>query len=69
MWRLFMQGHTRKHPTDDGLVSLQFRVHPANVERIKRYVETVEPCDEGAAVRGENHLRGISQTAPLRQYV
>ena len=50
MWRLFMQGHTRKHLTDDGLVSLQFRVHPANVERIKRYVETVEPIDEGAAV-------------------
>jgi DNA-binding XRE family transcriptional regulator len=38
-----MLAHTKKHPTDDGLVSLQFRVHPANVERIKRYVETVEP--------------------------
>jgi len=40
-----MQAHTKKHPTDDGLVSLQFRVHPANVERIRRYVETVEPVD------------------------
>ncbi len=40
-----MQALTKKRPTDDGLVSLQFRVHPANVERIKRYIETVEPVD------------------------
>ena len=40
-----MLAHTKKRPTDDGLVSLQFRVHPANVERIKRYVETVEPVE------------------------
>ena len=41
-----MQAHTRKRPTDDGLVSLQFRVHQVNVERIKRFVESVEPVGE-----------------------
>jgi len=35
----------KKHPTEDGLVSLQFRVHPANVERIRRYVAAVEPAE------------------------
>ncbi len=45
-----MQGHTRKHPTDSELVPLHFMVHPANVERITRYVEKVEPSDEGEAV-------------------
>ena len=40
-----MLAPTKKHSTEDGLVSLQFRVHPANVERIKRFVETVEPAE------------------------
>ena len=45
-----MQAHTRKHPADAGLVPLHFMVHPANVERITQFVETVEPSTEGEAV-------------------
>jgi len=44
-----MQAHTKKHPTD-GLVPLHFMVHPANVERITRFVESVEPATEGDSV-------------------
>jgi DNA-binding XRE family transcriptional regulator len=45
-----MQAHTRKHPTDAGLVPLHFMVHPVNVERIKKFVETVEPVDEEGSI-------------------
>lgn len=38
-----MQAHTKKHPTESGLVPLHFLVHPANVKRITRYVKTIEP--------------------------
>ena len=41
-----MQAHTKKPRTEDGLVTLKFMVHPANVERIKRFVAALEP-DEG----------------------
>ena len=36
----------KRHIEKDGLVALHFRVHPANVNRIKRFVECIEP-DEG----------------------
>lgn len=44
-----MLGHTKKPPTER-LVSLTLKVHPINVERIKRFVEGIEPGegDEGA---------------------
>ena len=45
-----MQVHTRKHPTDAGLVPLYFMVHPVNVERIKKFVESVEPDDDGGRI-------------------
>lgn len=38
-----MQAHTKKRHTNDALVSLKLRVHPNNVERIKRYVAKIEP--------------------------
>jgi hypothetical protein len=41
-----MQAHTKKHPTESGLVSLHFLVHPANVKRITRYVKAIEPDDD-----------------------
>ena len=37
---------TKKHPTEK-LVSLTLKVHPINVERIKKYVASIEP-GEGA---------------------
>lgn len=50
-----MLARTKKRPIDDGLVSLHFRVHPANVSRIKRYVECIEPekGDEGGITADE----------------
>ena len=45
-----MQAHTRKHPTDPGLVPLRFMVHPANVERITSFVESVETTAEGESL-------------------
>ncbi len=45
-----MQAHTKKHLTESSLVPLQFMVHPANVERITRFVKTIEPSGEGITV-------------------
>jgi hypothetical protein len=33
-----------------GLIPLNFMVHPANVERITRFVESVEPVKEGDSI-------------------
>ncbi len=41
-----MQVHTKKHPTESGLVAVHFMVHPANVKRITRFVESVEPRED-----------------------
>lgn len=40
-----MQGLTKKRPTDD-MVTLRLRVRPQNVERIRRYVDSIEATDE-----------------------
>jgi hypothetical protein len=32
---------------------LHFKVHPVNVERIKRYVESVEPVDEEGSITAD----------------
>ena len=48
----------------DGLVSLQFRVHPTNVERIKKFVETVEPVDEEGSISLEEFF---VNTSPVKQ--
>jgi len=42
-----MQAHTKKHPTDD-LVTVQLRVHPANVQLVKRYAAALESGDIGS---------------------
>ncbi len=64
-----MQAHTKKHPTD-GLVSLHFLVHPANVKRITRYVKAVEPeeGDDGSITADEffdKHFAGQSKASVL----
>jgi DNA-binding XRE family transcriptional regulator len=41
-----MQAHTKKHPIESGLVPLHFMVHPANVKRITRFIESVEPGED-----------------------
>lgn len=38
-----MLARTKTRHTDNKLVSLTFKVHAANVERIKRYVQAIEP--------------------------
>lgn len=38
-----MQARTKKPPTSQSLVPLCFKVHPKNVEKIKRYVSSLEP--------------------------
>ena len=50
-----MLARTKKRPTDDGLVSLHFRVHPVNVNRIERYVACLEPemGEEGSITADE----------------
>ena len=48
----------------DDLVSLQFRVHPTNVERIKKFVETVEPVDEEGSISLEEFF---VNTSPVKQ--
>lgn len=63
-----MQAHTKKHRTEKGLVPLHFKVHPANVERIKRYVSSVEPdADEEGSISAEEffdkHFTGQREEA------
>lgn len=41
-----MQALTKKHHTDDPLVSLKLRVHRSNVDRIKGYVAKIEPATD-----------------------
>ena len=41
-----MRALTKKRHTDHERISLHLLVHPANVERIKRYAASIEP-DEG----------------------
>jgi len=53
-----MQEHTKKHRTEKGLVPLHFLVHPANVERIRRYVLSIEPEDQGeGSITAEEFFR------------
>ncbi len=63
-----MQAHTKKHPTETGLVPLHFMVHPANVERIRRYVSSIEPdAGEEGSISAEEffskHFTGQSEGA------
>jgi len=48
-----MQVHTKKHHTNDALVSLKLLVHPGNVERIKRYVSKIEPASSESVTLDE----------------
>lgn len=61
-----MQAHTKKHPTESGLVPIHFMVHPANVKRITRYIKAVEPeeGEEGSITADEffdKHFPGQSK--------
>ena len=42
-----MQARTKKRRTSRGLVPLCFQVQPENVEKIKRYVSSLEQDEEG----------------------
>lgn len=50
-----MLAHTKKRRTKrKGLVSLCFDVHPGNVERIKKYVASIEPDEaEGDSISAD----------------
>lgn len=41
-----MQALTKKPHTENGLVTLHFKVHPKNAERIKQFVEQIEPVQD-----------------------
>ncbi|MDD5286833.1 MAG: helix-turn-helix transcriptional regulator [Desulfuromonadaceae bacterium] len=63
-----MQVHTKKHPTESGLVPVHFMVHPANVKRITRYIESVEPGEgtDGSITAEEffdKHFSGQSKAS------
>lgn len=48
-----MQELTKKPPTESGLVPLCFMVHPANVKRITRYVQSIEPEGNDGSMTAE----------------
>jgi len=52
-----MQGLTKKRPTDD-MVTLHLRVHRQNVERVRRYVDSIEATDEEGAVSLDDFFAG-----------
>ncbi len=62
-----MLAHTKTSPTD-AMVPLSFLVHPVNVERIKRYVASIEPeaGEEGSITAEEffsKYFTGESKAA------
>lgn len=60
-----MQGLTKKRPTEE-FVTLRLRVQRQNVERVRRYVDSIE-AEEGGAVSLEDfftsHFPGESKPA------
>lgn len=52
-----MQGLTKKRPTEE-FVMLRLRVHRQNVERVRRYVDSIEAEDEGGAVSLDDFFAG-----------
>jgi DNA-binding XRE family transcriptional regulator len=40
-----MQGHTKKHPTEE-MVTLNLRVHSRNAQQVKRFAEALESEEE-----------------------
>lgn len=61
-----MQGLTKKRPTEE-FVTLRLRVHRQNVDRVRRYVDSIEAEDKGGAVSLEDfftsHFPGESKPA------
>lgn len=63
-----MQALTKKPRTDNGLVTLSFRVRPENAERIRKYVERIEANqDDEAGITLEDffskHFPGQTEVA------
>lgn len=69
-----MQVLTKKPRTDNELVTLHFKVHPKNVDRIRQFVEQIEPVqDDEASITLEDflgkHFSGRTEAAiSLRGY-
>ncbi len=61
-----MQAHTKKHHTNDPLVSMKLRVHRSNVERIKGYIAQIEPATDTTISIDDfysKHFEGQQQSA------
>lgn len=52
-----MQGLTKKRPTEE-FVTLRLRVHRQNVDRVRRYVDSIEAEAEGGSVSLEDFFAG-----------
>lgn len=65
-----MQGATRKHRTDEDMITLRLRVHRSNAPRIKEYAETVEAGDDRTYTIAEvfPEYTGKEQQIALRAY-
>lgn len=69
-WNVRITKKAEKPRTEDGLVTLKFMVHPANVERIKRFVAALEPDNgEEDSITAEmffaKHFRDRSERAVI----
>ena len=62
-----MLAHTKKRPTDDGLVSLQFRVHPANADNVLLEAETADSRQLRWWLRGFGDDVEVLEPAELRK--
>ncbi len=64
-----MQAHTKRHPIDD-FVTLQIRVHRANVRQVQRYVASLENDENGSYSVAEvfPEYIGKGQELALRAY-
>lgn len=60
-----MLAHTKKHHTDNGLVPLNFMVHPSNVNRVINYVKTIEAEKEPVLRPWREVLQELRPNEPI----
>lgn len=60
-----MLAHTKKHPTEKGLVPLKFMVHPSNVNRVISYVKAIEADQEGTSRPWREVVQELRPNEPI----
>ena len=60
-----MLARTKTHLTKNGLVPLRFLVHPSNVERVTRYVNSIESNQENGSRPWRDVIKELRPGEPV----